>query len=58
MQYQIALLKDGSTITYETTALFARDNSEAIDKAKNWTASLNSIAKDGLTPDRFERRCR
>ena len=46
MKYQIALLKGGGTITYEATALFAADNSEAMDKAKDWTASLNSIAED------------
>ena len=46
MKYQIALLKGGGIIAYEATALFAADNSEAIDKAKDWTASLNFIAKD------------
>jgi len=46
MKYQIALLKDGGTIAYGSTALFAADNSEAIERAKNWTASFHSIAKD------------
>jgi hypothetical protein len=46
MEYQIALLKGGGTIAYETTALLAADNSEAIEKAKDWTASLSSIAGD------------
>jgi hypothetical protein len=46
MKYQVALLKDGDTITYESTALFAVDNSEAIEKAKNWTTSFDSIAED------------
>jgi hypothetical protein len=30
----------------ENNRLFTADNSEAIDQAKDWTASLNSIAKD------------
>jgi len=46
MKYQIVLLRGGGTIAYEATALFAADNSEAIDKAKNWTTSRNSIAED------------
>ena len=46
MKYQVALLKDGGLVTYESTALFATDNSEAIEKAKNWTASLDSVAED------------
>jgi hypothetical protein len=46
MKYQAALLKGGGTITYESTALFAADNSEAIEKAKRWTASFDSVAED------------
>jgi hypothetical protein len=46
MKYQVALLKDGDTITYESAALFAADNFEAIEKAKNWTTSFDSIAED------------
>jgi len=46
MKYQVALLKDGGLVTYESTALFATDNSEAIEKAKNWTASFDSVAED------------
>ena len=46
MKYQIALLKDGGTVIYESTALFATDNSEAIEKAKHWTASFDSVAED------------
>ena len=46
MKYQVALLKDGGTITYGSAAFFARDNSEAIEKAKNWTTSFDSIAED------------
>jgi hypothetical protein len=46
MKYEVALLKDGGIITYESSALFAADNSEAIEKAKHWTASFDSIAED------------
>ena len=46
MKYQVALLKQGGVLTYESTALFATDNSEAIEKAKHWTTSFNSVADD------------
>ena len=46
MKYQVALLKDGGIVAYESTALFAADNSEAIERAKHWTASFDSVAKD------------
>lgn len=45
MAYQIALLNDDGTETYEMTDLLASDNFEAIEKAKDWTASFSHIAK-------------
>jgi hypothetical protein len=46
MKYQIALLKDGGTTAYGSTAIFAADNSEAMDKAKIWMASFHPVAAD------------
>jgi hypothetical protein len=46
MEYQVALFNSEGTETYESTALFAADNFEAIEKAKRWTASIGSVAKD------------
>jgi hypothetical protein len=46
MEYQVALLKDGSDTIYASTGLIAADNAEAIKKAKEWTASFNFVAED------------
>lgn len=46
MKYQVVLLKDGGTETYDSTALIAADNSEAIEQAKSWTATLASVEAD------------
>jgi hypothetical protein len=43
---QATKLKTDDSVAYESTALFAADNSEAIERAKHWTASFDSVAKD------------
>jgi hypothetical protein len=42
MEYQIVLLTDGGAATYESTALIASTNFEAVEKAKTWTKSLDA----------------
>jgi hypothetical protein len=46
MKYQVALLKDGRFTTYETGELFADNNDEAVEKAKNWAHSFSSAPED------------
>jgi len=46
MEYQIVLLTDEGAATYESTALIASTNFEAVEKAKTWTKSLDAIADD------------
>ena len=46
MEYHVDVLKeDGSTIC-GSTALLASNNLEAIEKAKQWAASLTLMAED------------
>jgi len=44
MEYQAVLLNDDGSETYESTAVLAVNNSDAIEKAKVWTVSLPDIA--------------
>lgn len=46
MEYQVALFNSDGTETYESTALLAADNFEAIEQAKRWIASIGSVAED------------
>jgi hypothetical protein len=46
MEYQVALMKGDGSETYDSTALLAASNLEAVDKAKRWIASVGSIAED------------
>ena len=46
MQYQVALVKGGSAEIYESTAVMAASNLEAVEKARNWTSSFERIADD------------
>jgi hypothetical protein len=44
MEYQVALLSGDGTETYDSTALLAANNIEAMDKAKRWIASVDCFA--------------
>ena len=46
MKYSAVLLKDGGPKTYEATSVIAADNTEALKKVKEWTASLDGVAED------------
>jgi hypothetical protein len=46
MEYQVALLNGDCTETYDSTALLAANNLEAVDKAKRWIVSVCYIAED------------
>jgi hypothetical protein len=46
MEYQVALFKGDGTEAYESIALLAADNLEAVEKAKRWIASVGCIAED------------
>jgi hypothetical protein len=45
MEYQVALLSGDGTETYDSTALLAANNIEAMDKAKRWIASVDCVAE-------------
>jgi hypothetical protein len=46
MEYQVALMKSDGSETYDSTALLAASNLEAVEKAKRWIASVGCIAED------------
>jgi len=46
MKYSAVLLKDGGPKTYKATSVIAADNTEALKKVKEWTASLDGVAED------------
>jgi hypothetical protein len=46
MEYQIALMTDDGSKTYNSTALIAANNLEALEKAKCWIASVGTVAED------------
>ena len=46
MKYEVALVKDGGATTYGSTEFMAANNLEAIEKAKDWTATFTPVAGD------------
>jgi hypothetical protein len=46
MKYQVALVSREDATIYRSTALFATDNFEALQKTKEWIASLAFVAED------------
>jgi hypothetical protein len=46
MEYHVDLLKDDGATICGSTALMASNNLEAIEKAKQWAASLARLAED------------
>ena len=46
MEYQVRLWKDGRFDVYRTALLFADTEDDAVQKAKEWAASLDSVPED------------
>ena len=46
MEYHIVLMTDDGSKTYDSTALIAVNNLDALEKAKSWIASVGAIAED------------
>jgi hypothetical protein len=45
MEYRVDLLKDDGATIYGSTAFVASNNTEAIEKAKNWAALLACLTE-------------
>jgi len=50
MEYQVALQKDGRSDTYDSAALFANSDDDAVQMAKLWTHSFDGKGIASLRP--------